>query len=157
MRVRFWGTRGSIPVALTSADIRDKIFNLYFSTKTGGSGIGLAMAYRVVQLHHGSLEFDSIAGQGTTFTILKSLDWSAAKGARVINMSFAGPRDAVLEKAFVAARQKGIVLIAAAGNAGPKSPPLYPAADPNVIAVAATDAQDRIFPASNRGPHISRA
>jgi PAS domain S-box-containing protein len=40
------------------ADIRDKIFNLYFTTKTGGSGIGLAMAYRVVQLHNGSLEFD---------------------------------------------------------------------------------------------------
>jgi PAS domain S-box-containing protein len=49
------------------ADIRDKIFNLYFTTKTGGSGIGLAMAYRVVQLHNGSLEFDSIVGQGTTF------------------------------------------------------------------------------------------
>jgi signal transduction histidine kinase len=48
-------------------DIRDKVFNLYFTTKKGGSGIGLAMAYRVVQLHHGSLEFDSIAGEGTTF------------------------------------------------------------------------------------------
>jgi PAS domain S-box-containing protein len=48
-------------------DIRDKVFNLYFTTKKGGSGIGLAMAYRVVQLHHGSLEFASIAGQGTTF------------------------------------------------------------------------------------------
>jgi PAS domain S-box-containing protein len=48
-------------------DIRDKVFNLYFTTKKGGSGIGLAMAYRVVQLHHGSLEFDSVAGQGTTF------------------------------------------------------------------------------------------
>jgi signal transduction histidine kinase len=49
------------------ADVRDKIFNLYFTTKTGGSGIGLAMAYRVVQLHHGSLEFDSVEGQGATF------------------------------------------------------------------------------------------
>jgi signal transduction histidine kinase len=49
------------------ADIRDKVFNLYFTTKKGGSGIGLAMAYRVVQLHHGSLEFTSIAGHGTTF------------------------------------------------------------------------------------------
>lgn len=49
------------------ADIRDKIFNLYFTTKKGGSGIGLAMAYRVVQLHHGSLEFTSIADHGTTF------------------------------------------------------------------------------------------
>jgi signal transduction histidine kinase len=49
------------------ADIRDKVFNLYFTTKKGGSGIGLAMAYRVVQLHHGSVEFTSVAGQGTTF------------------------------------------------------------------------------------------
>jgi len=48
-------------------EIRDKVFNLYFTTKKGGSGIGLAMAYRVVQLHHGSLEFDSVAGEGTTF------------------------------------------------------------------------------------------
>jgi signal transduction histidine kinase len=49
------------------ADIRDKVFNLYFTTKKDGSGIGLAMAYRVVQLHHGSVEFTSVAGQGTTF------------------------------------------------------------------------------------------
>ena len=39
------------------------------------------------------------------------------------------------------------MLIAAAGNAGPKSPPLYPAADPNVIAVTATDVDDKLFPA----------
>jgi signal transduction histidine kinase len=48
-------------------DIRDKVFNLYFTTKKGGSGIGLAMAYRVVQLHHGSVEFTSVPGEGTTF------------------------------------------------------------------------------------------
>jgi PAS domain S-box-containing protein len=48
-------------------NIRDKVFNLYFTTKTGGSGIGLAMAYRVVQLHHGSVEFTSIMDHGTTF------------------------------------------------------------------------------------------
>jgi len=48
-------------------DIRDKIFNLYFTTKKDGSGIGLAMAYRVVQLHHGSLDFTSVSGDGTTF------------------------------------------------------------------------------------------
>lgn len=51
------------------ADIRDKIYNLYFTTKKGGSGIGLAMAYRVVQLHHGALEFDSVEGHGTTFVL----------------------------------------------------------------------------------------
>lgn len=49
------------------AEIRDKIYNLYFTTKKSGSGIGLAMTYRVVQLHNGSLEFDSVEGRGATF------------------------------------------------------------------------------------------
>jgi subtilisin family serine protease len=48
-------------------------------------------------------------------------------------------------------------MVAAAGNAGPKSPPLYPAANANVIAVSATDAQDKLFAASNRGGHIAVA
>jgi subtilisin family serine protease len=95
--------------------------------------------------------------EGTTFNILKGLDWAAAHGARVINMSFAGPPDPVLHRSLEAAHKKGIVLIAAAGNAGPKSPPLYPAADPNVIAVTATDADDKLFPQANRGRHIAVA
>ncbi|MGE0405746.1 MAG: PAS domain-containing sensor histidine kinase [Candidatus Korobacteraceae bacterium] len=48
-------------------EVRDKIFNLYFTTKTKGSGIGLAMTYRVLQLHNGSVEFESRNGDGTTF------------------------------------------------------------------------------------------
>jgi PAS domain S-box-containing protein len=47
--------------------IHDKIFNLYFTTKQKGSGIGLAMTYRVMQLHNGSVDFNSVEGQGTTF------------------------------------------------------------------------------------------
>ena len=61
-------------------NIRDKIFNLYFTTKSGGSGIGLAMAYRVVQLHHGSLEFTSIIDHGTTFYLRFPLVEVAANG-----------------------------------------------------------------------------
>jgi subtilisin family serine protease len=75
----------------------------------------------------------------------------------VINMSFAGPRDPSLERALKAAHDKGIVLIAAAGNAGPKSPPLYPGADPNVIAVTATDVNDKLFAGANRGSYIAVA
>ena len=51
-------------------EVRDKIYNLYFTTKKSGSGIGLAMTYRVMQLHNGALDFDSEPGQGTTFRML---------------------------------------------------------------------------------------
>jgi hypothetical protein len=93
--------------------------------------------------------------ESTSFVILKSLDFAAMHGAQIVNMSFAGPKDALVERGIAAAAAKGMVLIAASGNAGPKSPPLYPAANPNVIAVSATDAHDRLFPASNRGGHIA--
>ncbi len=90
-------------------------------------------------------------------TFSSPLDWAAAQGARVINMSFAGPDDPAIHRSLEAARKKGIVLVAAAGNAGAKSPPLYPAADPNVIAVSATDADDNLFEQSNRGRYITVA
>ena len=95
--------------------------------------------------------------QSTSVVILKSLDYAAAHGAQIVNMSFAGPKDPLLERAVAAAAARGMVLIAASGNAGPKSPPLYPAANPNVIAVSATDAADKLFTASNRGAHIALA
>jgi len=95
--------------------------------------------------------------QSTSFVILKGLDYAAAHGAQIVNMSFAGPKDALIERGIAAAAAKGIVMVAAAGNAGPKSPPLYPAANASVIAVSATDAQDRLFAASNRGGHIAVA
>jgi hypothetical protein len=93
--------------------------------------------------------------QSTSFIILRGLDYAAAHGAQIVNMSFAGPKDALIERGIAATAAKGIVMVAAAGNAGPKSPPLYPAANANVIAVSATDAQDRLFAASNRGSHIA--
>jgi len=50
-------------------ELREKIFNLYFTTKTGGSGIGLAMTYRILQLHQGSVEVQSKVGEGTEFRL----------------------------------------------------------------------------------------
>jgi hypothetical protein len=98
------------------------------------------------------------AGQdGTTFRVLKGLNWSAAQNARIINMSFAGPADPAVHAALAAAHAKGIVLVAASGNAGPKSAPLYPAAEASVIAVTATDAEEGVFPHANRGRHVAIA
>jgi signal transduction histidine kinase len=48
----------------------DKIFNLYFSTREGGSGIGLSMVYRTVQLHDGEIEVHSSPGTGTAFRLM---------------------------------------------------------------------------------------
>ena len=50
-------------------EMREKIFNLYITTKEKGSGIGLAQAFRAVQLHSGSIEVESEVGQGTRFKI----------------------------------------------------------------------------------------
>jgi PAS domain S-box-containing protein len=52
-----------------AADIKDKIYNLYFTTKKAGSGIGLAMAYKVLQLMNGSMDFETAVGVGTTFRL----------------------------------------------------------------------------------------
>jgi signal transduction histidine kinase len=59
-------------------EIRGKIFDLYFTTKSGGSGIGLSMTYRILQLHHGSIEVQSNVNCGTEFLLripLAATDW----------------------------------------------------------------------------------
>jgi len=50
-------------------EIQDKIFELYFTTRKGGSGIGLAQTYQILQWHYGSVEFDSVEGQGSAFRL----------------------------------------------------------------------------------------
>jgi signal transduction histidine kinase len=51
-------------------ELREKIFRLYFTTKQAGSGIGLAMTFRIVQLHDGTIDFKSEPGKGTAFVVL---------------------------------------------------------------------------------------
>ena len=120
-----------------------------------GKLLGIAPDAQILAAH----AFDDSAGiaKGTSFAIYKSLQWAADNGARIVNMSFAGPADPTLRRLLAADYGKGIVLIAAAGNAGPQSEPLYPAADPNVIAVTATDSDDHVFKMANRGRHIAVA
>lgn len=62
--IRITDTGGGIP-----PEVRDNIYNLYFTTKEHGSGIGLAMTFRIVQLHDGTIDFFSEPGKGTTFVV----------------------------------------------------------------------------------------
>jgi Subtilase family/Fervidolysin N-terminal prodomain len=95
--------------------------------------------------------------EATTYSINRGIDWAMSRGARIINMSFAGPRDPAIERRIGEARKHGIVLIAAAGNGGPKASEAYPAAYPGVIAVTATDIDDKLFSGANRGRYIAVA
>lgn len=56
-------------VGIPAEDL-EKIFSLYYTTKPDGSGVGLSLFYRIVQLHDGSIEVASTPGQGATFTVL---------------------------------------------------------------------------------------
>ncbi len=93
--------------------------------------------------------------QGSTMAVVKGLDWSVERGARVVSMSFAGPANPFIGRMIASARVKGVIAVAAAGNAGPQSPPLHPAAEPGVIAVTASDADDRVLSVANRGDHVT--
>lgn len=99
----------------------------------------------------------SSGAESTSFTVLKALNYAVQQNAQIINMSFAGPADPLVQQALGVAFARGIVLVAAAGNAGPNSPPLYPAADSHVIAVTATDSGDHLFAQANRGPQVAIA
>jgi subtilisin family serine protease len=117
--------------------------------------MGSAPAARILAIR--AFGVASGTAESNSFVVLKGLDYAAAHEARIVNMSFAGPKDPLIERGIAAMAARNIVMVAAAGNAGAKSPPLYPAANADVIAVSATDAQDRLFSASNRGSYVSVA
>ncbi|MEN3383457.1 MAG: hypothetical protein V7608_3501 [Hyphomicrobiales bacterium] len=118
-----------------------------------GKLTGAAPAVKILAVH----AFAPKAWGGDSMAILKGLDWSGKQSANIINMSFTGAPDEELHIMLRELRQRGAVLVAAAGNAGPQSKPLYPAAFPEVIAVTATDIDDRLFKMANRGTHIAVA
>jgi hypothetical protein len=97
------------------------------------------------------------AAMTDTVSLLRALEWMAASRARVINMSFTGPQDDLVQERVKAMSGKGFVFAAAAGNEGPAASPVYPAAYPEVIAVTAVGKDLRIYPSANRGGFIDLA
>ena len=122
-----------------------------------GSLLGVAPSATILAVRAFAPNPNGGTAQGTTFNVITGLDWAVGEQARIVNMSFAGPRDPFLSRAMKAARDRHVILVGAAGNAGPKSPPLHPAADPSVLSVTATDHRDGLFQAANRGRHIAIA
>lgn len=93
----------------------------------------------------------------TAESIARGIDWMAARGVPVINVSITGPRSALLSEVVARAIARGSIIVAAAGNDGPAAPPVYPAAFPEVVGVTAVDADGRIYRRANRGDHVDFA
>ncbi len=72
-------TGGGIP-----REVQEKIFELYFTTKQGGSGIGLAQTYQVMQWHYGTVDFETVEGKGTKFHLRMPLAESTLDAAREV-------------------------------------------------------------------------
>jgi hypothetical protein len=87
---------------------------------------------------------------GTTYDILAGTEWAVKHKARVVNMSFAGPRDPDLSRELAEGSRRSVIFIAAVGNEGKAAKPSYPAAYENVISVTATDRADAIFKDASR-------
>ncbi len=89
--------------------------------------------------------------------LLRALDWSYVNKARIFNLSFSGPYDPLVKAALTTAFNKGVILVAAAGNGGPKAAPAYPAAYENVIAITALDHKDKLYTHANHGGYLTVA
>jgi hypothetical protein len=103
--------------------------------------------------------FHRAGGEDTAdgFALVKAIDLLVARGVKVINLSLAGPDNAVVRLAVEAAAHQGHVLVAAAGNGGRRAAPAYPAAYETVIAVTAVDRDRRLFRRANRGDYVDLA
>ncbi|WP_419693474.1 S8 family serine peptidase [Mesorhizobium muleiense] len=103
--------------------------------------------------HRGDRQDD----RSDAYDLLRALDLLSARGVQVTNMSLSGPANALLEQVVRRLSERGMVIVAAAGNGGPKAGPAYPAAYAEVIAVTAVDRMKRPYRRAGRGEHIDLA
>jgi len=133
-----------------------QVSSILVGASSNGSVPGLMPKARVFAA--GVFEHNaSGATQANTVAIANGMDWVVGQQVNVINMSFAGPINMALLAIVQRTALKNVLLVAAAGNDGPLSPPLYPAAFPKVIAVSALDAERNPYPWNVQGKHIAFA
>lgn len=93
----------------------------------------------------------------TAESLVAALDWLVSRDVQVINMSLAGPPNRLLGIAMERLIDSGAIVVAAVGNNGPSSAPLYPAAYDGVVGVTAVDRKHKVFRYANRGDHVDFA
>jgi len=111
------------------------------------------------QLYSASVISEDESGEAYTGveSMLKAIDWMIQSDVGVINISLAGPYNRTLDRGIQRATDKGVIIVAAVGNAGPKASPQYPAGLSSVIAATAVDSQTQIYSKAVRGRHVDVA
>lgn len=171
-RARLGRKRGSLSIGMVDTAVAGHAFFKGARIEQRGFGAGAGAG-----AEHGTAVASLLVSEGTDrlavadifrggpgsapFTsadaVARGLEWMSERHMPVINMSLAGPRNAILDTMILRAIRKGAVVVASAGNGGPSAPPAYPAALPQVIAVTAVDHRDRIYRYANQGPYITVA
>lgn len=103
------------------------------------------------------LEDGGLAARCWSSTLARGLDFAIRREARVVNLSVAGPDEQLVTRMVNAALRHELLVVAAAGNGGKKSPPLYPGALPGVLTVTALDADDDLYAEATRGDQVDLA
>ncbi|NLZ54989.1 MAG: S8 family peptidase [Thermoanaerobacteraceae bacterium] len=94
------------------------------------------------------------SGRGNVSDVIEGLNWCVKNKVQVINMSFGFKDSKALEKAIKEVYKRNIVLVAAAGNSGGNNSVMYPAGYPEVIAVAASNSDDKVAWFSSGGEQV---
>jgi subtilisin family serine protease len=96
-------------------------------------------------------------GGGSSTALAQALAWMVDQDVTVVNVSLVGPRNGLVERAVSRAQARGVTVVAAVGNEGPATPPLYPAAYAGVVGVTAVGVRNQALPEAARGAHVDFA
>jgi subtilisin family serine protease len=118
-----------------------------------GRARGFGGAAQSATLYAADVYCNSPTG-GTATLIVEALAWMAREKVPVISISLVGPANRTLEGVLRTLIARGHVIVAAVGNDGPASPPLYPAAYPDVVGVTGVDPRKQVLPEAVRGPQV---
>jgi hypothetical protein len=121
---------------------------------SGVPGLAPDAEYYVAEAFQTDASGDS---SSSTFALLQALEWLDGLNVKIVNMSFSGPPDALVEQSIKRMQSKGVLFVAAAGNFGPTAPESYPAAYENVVAVTALSKDRENYRNANRGSYIDLA
>lgn len=103
--------------------------------------------------------FHKVGGdqRSDVFSLIDAMDRLAMAGVDVVNMSLSGPDNSVLERTVGQLTDQGIVVVAVAGNEGPRADPVFPGAYAPVLTVTAVDRDGRVYRRAGQGPHVDLA